>query len=97
MRDTYTFLDDRRVTITRPFAMREVAALRALRVGDASSFLTSDPARTGYPMGANPRIKHRVEAMMRDGWQRDRAGFDAVKRSIWRKNDIVVLRLLRDL
>jgi hypothetical protein len=78
-------------------AMREVPALHALRICDASRFLASDPAHTGYPLGANSRINRRVEAMMREVWQRSKAGFDAAKRGIWEKNEVVVLRLLRDL
>ena len=39
MRMAYGYIDDDRVVVTRPAAMREVLALKALRTKDGSSFL----------------------------------------------------------
>jgi hypothetical protein len=97
MRDTYTFLDNPRISITRPSALREIHALHALRTRDVSRLLASDPAHSGIALGAHPRIRRGIEEMMRHGWVRPKAGFDAAKHRVWRENDVVGLRLLRDM
>ena len=55
-RRTYEFIDDDRIVVTRPAAMSEVQALKALRTGDASSFLALDPAGTGLSMGEHQAL-----------------------------------------
>lgn len=97
IRQAYEYIDDDRVVVTRPSAMREIEAIKALRTGDASTFLSSDPARIGKPIGSHPRIKAAVEKMVREGWIRPREGFEEVKRELWRKNDVLMERLLRDM
>ena len=97
MREAYTYIDDDRVVITRPAALTEMDAIKALRSGSASEFLASDPAKSSWPMGSHHQIHQAVEEMMQDGWTRSKEGFDDVKKTIWRKNDEVVWRLLRDL
>jgi hypothetical protein len=77
--------------------MREIAALRALRSGDASDFLNSDLSRNGMTMASNPYIRAATEAMMRRGWIRRKAEFQGFKEDLWKKNEVVVERLLRDL
>lgn len=89
MKASYTYAADDRAVITRPAAMREVAALRALRTSDASEFLS------GVPLSSP--MRKAVEEMMVLGWLRPRVHFQAFKDGIWKQNEIVVMRLLRDL
>ncbi|KAJ7261791.1 hypothetical protein B0H12DRAFT_1013318 [Mycena haematopus] len=91
LRNTYTYVDDDRAVVTRPAAMREIEALRALRSGDASYFLH----RTGIPMGS--LTAHAASTMLQLGWVRSEDESRAVKQKIWRQNDRVVERILRDL
>lgn len=88
MRKSYTYANDDRAVITRPAAMREVAALLALRTGDASEFLNAHPS--------SHHVRDSVHDMMSRGWQRSKEDFQRFKRGIWRENDYVVERLLRD-
>ncbi|KAJ7707475.1 hypothetical protein B0H17DRAFT_918123 [Mycena rosella] len=88
---SYKYVDDNRAVVTRPAAMREVEALRALRSGDASYFLH----RTGFSMDS-PTARA-AEDMMRLGWVRSEEDFLSFKEDIWRANDRVIERLLRDL
>ncbi|KAF8206217.1 hypothetical protein K438DRAFT_1816815, partial [Mycena galopus ATCC 62051] len=91
MRNTYTYVDDDRAVVTRPAAMREIEALRALRTRDTSYFLH----RTGIPMDS-----HTAQAaanLLRLGWVRSEAESRTFKQNIWKANDRVVERLLRDL
>lgn len=97
IRSAYTFIDDDRVTITRPSVVLEMEAIKALRTGSAASILSSDPSQSGRTLGSHPRIRLAVEKMMRDGFDRPKEGFSAVKREIWERNEEVVWRLLRDL
>ncbi|KAJ7261789.1 hypothetical protein B0H12DRAFT_1013278 [Mycena haematopus] len=91
IRNTYTYVDDDRAVVTRPAAMREIEALRALRSGDSSYFLQ----RTGIPMGS--LTAHAASTMLRLGWVRSEDESRAFKEKIWRENDRVVERILRDL
>jgi hypothetical protein len=97
MRHAYTYIDDDRVVITRPAVVTEMDAIKALRSGNASALLASDPAESGTPIGSHGRAREAVERMMQEGWVRPREGFMAVKRAIWNENQRVVWRLLRDL
>ena len=97
MRDSYAFIDDPRVVVTRPAAIQELDTIKALRSGNATAFLNSDPAHSGVSIGSHPHVRQAVEKMMRDGWVRPKDGFEAVKRKIWTKNEAVVWRLLRDM
>ena len=97
IREAYAHLDDDRVIVTRPAAMSEIAAIRALRTNSISTFLASDPARLGVSLGSNPRLRRAAERMLRASWHRTRGGFDAVKRQIWDQNEAVVTRLIFDM
>jgi hypothetical protein len=97
VRDAYTYVDDDRVVVTRPAAVREMDAIRALRAGDASSIFASDPSNSGWTLGSHPRIREEVDKMMRQGWIRPKEEFDAVKKNIWHQNDRVIWKILRDL
>jgi hypothetical protein len=97
MRKAYTYIDDDRVVITRPAAVPEMDAIKALRSGSASALLASDPAESGRTLASQPYIFQAVGKMMREGWIRPAEGFEAVKRKVWRENEAFVWRLLRDL
>jgi hypothetical protein len=91
IKTAYAYVNDDRAVVTRPAAMRDVEALRALRTQDVSYFLH----RTGIP--TDSPTAHAAEAMLRLGWARSEAESRAFKQGIWRANDRVVERLLRDL
>jgi len=97
IRQTYTYIDDERVTITRPAVMSEVQAIQALRSGNASAFLAADPSESGIAVGLHPRSRLSIEHMMQRGWIRPKKGFNTVKERIWGQNYVVAWRLLRDL
>lgn len=96
MRRVYGYIDDDRAVVTRPAAMREVHALKALRIGDATSFLESDPAGSGFKLSSNGPLTTAVERMVRSGWERDRGSFREFKEELWEKNEMAVERLLHD-
>ncbi|KAI1788969.1 hypothetical protein LXA43DRAFT_974565 [Ganoderma leucocontextum] len=72
LRRTYGYIDDARAVVTRPAAMSEVQALKALRTGNASAFLNSDPAGVGVAMGEVQGVRKVVDRMLAEGWVRDR-------------------------
>ncbi|KAH9853389.1 hypothetical protein C2E23DRAFT_822865 [Lenzites betulinus] len=96
-RRTYGYIDDTRAVITRPAAMPEVQALKALRTGDASAFLSSDPADIGHPVGDLEPVRCAVESMMREGWIRDQNGWNDWKTGVWQQNRVVAEKILRDM
>ncbi|KAJ7077126.1 hypothetical protein B0H15DRAFT_862438 [Mycena belliarum] len=91
MKASYKYVNDRRAVVTRPAGMREVEALRALRSGDASYFLH----RTGISLDSS--TAKAAEDMMRGGWRRSEEEFRSFKQDIWKANDGVAERILRDL
>jgi len=97
LREAYTHIDDDKIMITRPAVMNEVQAIKALRTGDASIFLTSDPANSGIKLGDHRGIREAVEEMMSKGWIRTKDGYEECKEKTWKKNEIVMMRILRDL
>lgn len=97
MRQAYGYIDDDRVVVTRPAAMREVHALKALRTGNASSFLEWDPLNVGYPMSSIRSLDRGVKEMLSKGWIREKDSVIGYKRELWRANDNLLNRLIRDL
>ncbi|KAJ7364252.1 hypothetical protein DFH08DRAFT_681115 [Mycena albidolilacea] len=91
IRNTYTYVDDDRAVVTRPAAMREIEAIRALRSRDTSSFFH----RTEIPMDSP--TAQAAASMLQLGWTRSTEESRAFKEQIWRANDRVVERILRDL
>lgn len=77
--------------------MPEVQALKALRTGDATTFLSSDPADIGQPIGDLQPVREAVTAMMGEGWVKDRQGWDDWKAGVWQKNRDVAEKILRDM
>ena len=96
-RRTYGFIDDDRIVVTRPAAMSEVQALKALRTGDASPFFASDPAGTGLTMGEIPAVRAGVEKMMREGWVKSRSQWKQWREWLCQQNKDVAERILRDI
>ena len=96
LRRAYGYVNDARVTVTRPAAMSEVHALRALRARDASVFLGADPDGSGRDMGAHPRVRAAAERMVSEGWMRGALGWREWKAEVWARNRAVVERILRD-
>ena len=96
-RRTYGFIDDDRIVVTRPAAMSEVQALKALRTRDASAFLASDPAGIGMSMGEMPAVREGVEKMMRNGWVKSNNDWEAWRARLWENNNQVAGRILRDI
>jgi hypothetical protein len=84
-------VDDDRAVVTRPAAMREIEAIRALRSRDTSFFFH----RTGIPMDSP--TAQAAASMLQLGWTRSTKESLAFKEQIWRANDRVVERILRDL
>ncbi|OCH84402.1 hypothetical protein OBBRIDRAFT_741660 [Obba rivulosa] len=95
-RKSYDYANDDRAIITRPAAMREVHALKALRTGDATSFLRSDPAGQGHMIGDITAVREAVEYMLQGGFTRRKEDVRAYKEGVWRKNLEVAGRLLTD-
>ena len=97
LREPYTHIDDDKITITQPAVMSEMQAIKALRTGDTSPFLASDPVSSGISLGDHRGIREAVEEMMRKGWVRTTEGFEECKRKTWEKNELVMMRILRGL
>lgn len=96
MRKAYDYIDDDRVVVTRPAAMSEVSALKALRTGDASFFLSSDPTGTGRRMSDILGLEIAVQSMLEIGWVRRKEDVDDYKQAVWHKNELLAGRLIRD-
>jgi hypothetical protein len=97
VRTAYSYIDNDRVVITRPSVVLEMGAIKALRTGNASAILSSDPSHSNRTMGSHLHIHQAVDKMMHEGWVRPNEGFQAVKKKIWEKNDEAIRRMLRDL
>ncbi|KAG6830880.1 hypothetical protein H0H92_014245 [Tricholoma furcatifolium] len=96
-RQSYRYADDDRAVVTRPAAMREVEALKALRLGDGSSFFDTPMPHMSTTLGSNELLRNAVKAMLHRGWKRTKDELDDFKVDIWRQNDDLAFRLLRDL
>ena len=92
MKRSYTYANNEAVIITRPAAVREVAALRALRSNDSQHF--TDISHEGMQM--NPHISATMDKMLQRGWKRDKSGFKVFKQNIWTENERVMERIIRD-
>lgn len=80
--------------------MSEIEAVKALRTGDATTFLaTTGPGSDFAPasLGSHPRVRHAVQKLLEEGWVRSKRNFDICKKETWKRNEEVILRLLRDL
>ncbi|PPQ76793.1 hypothetical protein CVT24_011336 [Panaeolus cyanescens] len=108
VRSAYAYADDDRVMVTRPAVISEVAALRALRIGNMKAFWdhymqmsTIGDAAGGDIRKALPvhgmNIYSDLGHMMEVGWRRGNAGFESFREGLWKENERVVEKLLRDL
>lgn len=89
MRHSYGYIDDDRVTVTRPQAIREVHAIEILRAGGGSPYtaVTTGP----------PAFLEDLQAMIRKGWRRSNAEYGRFKNELWESNRQAVWRILNDL
>ncbi|KAF9031612.1 hypothetical protein BJ165DRAFT_1518719 [Panaeolus papilionaceus] len=109
VRSSYAYADDDKVMITRPAVISEVAALRALRIGNMTSFWDhyTQLSHTDTPGGGgsidtslpshSARVYSDLEKMMNEGWRRSARGFAEFREDLWMENERVVEMLLRDL
>jgi hypothetical protein len=88
IREAYAFLDDD-VTVTRPHAVREIFAVKALRTGQWSP----RPGITNQVAD----VKTAVDEMIKKGWIRSAEQFARFKNGSWAKNTNVVRRILNDI
>ena len=88
IREAYAFLDDD-VTVTRPHAVREIFAVKALRTGQWSP----RPGITNQVAD----VKTAVDEMIKKGWMRSAEQFSRFKNGSWAKNTNVVRRILNDI
>ena len=96
MRRAYKYIDDDRAVVTRPSAMREVQAIRALRTGNASWFLERDSIDDGIPLSSVSELVAGVREMLDRGWTRTKTDLREYKEGLWKQNDLVVYHLLTD-
>ena len=96
MRKAYGYIDDDRAVITRPVAMSEVQALLALRMGDSRYFLEQNVDSATAQFSAAQGLVNDVRQMLDRGWVRDSSDLRRYKEQLWRDNEDVVGRLLRD-
>ena len=104
MRKAYGYIDDDRVTITRPQALREISALGVLRqAASRSGFTNGTKIRSGnYSsseglMFQSDKFERGVDEMIHQGWHRDTEGFEIFKLNLWEKNGEAIRRILNDL
>jgi len=90
MRESYSFLDDR-IIITRPHALREIFAVKALRTGQ-----WSPPPSMQNQMNVK-KVKMGVDKMIEEGWIRTPELFAEFKDGVWEDNRDVVRRILKGL
>lgn len=97
MRDLYGYIDDDRVTITRPQALREIFAIEALRIGHFTPRIESGDS--DFYINARVYIdefQRDVSAMLQRGWRRSREQFKIFKQELWVANRAAVQRILED-
>jgi hypothetical protein len=88
MRESYSFLDDDRVTVTRPQALREIFAVKALRTAQWAH----QPALDHLAKEVTVDVRKMIEK----GWIRSEAQFTSFKNEIWANNSEVMRRILDD-
>jgi len=86
MRESYSFLDDDRVTVTRPQVVREIFAIKALRTGQWSPRPALDHHAKEVMMDVNK--------MIQKGWIRSTDEFTKFKQEIWARNSNIIRRIL---
>jgi hypothetical protein len=89
MRESYSYLADDRVTITRPQAVREIFAVKAFRTGQWSP----QPALNPY---IEELVRMDVNKMIKMGWIRSVEQFAAYKGDIRARNTRLMRRILTD-
>ncbi|KAG8987019.1 hypothetical protein FRB94_002815 [Tulasnella sp. JGI-2019a] len=88
LRNSYAYIDDDLLVITRPQAVRETDAIFALRTGSTRHIANDFQVRE---FGTS------IQRMVTQGWQRSPAQFEAIQAKVMDYNQYIVYRLLRDL
>lgn len=94
MRTAYGYIDDDRVTIVRPQALREIPAIGAFRGAGWSLAQSNVSVVEGFGI---EKYERDVRGMIDDGWRRPTSGFSDLKRELWERNREAVWRVLNDL
>ncbi|KLO11988.1 hypothetical protein SCHPADRAFT_921523 [Schizopora paradoxa] len=89
MRKAYEYIDDERVTITRPQALRDIPAIAAFRAGMYSP--TNDSATHLLEFTDD------VDKMLSRGWKKTYNEVRAFKERLWAENRKSASRILNDL
>ncbi|KAG9022344.1 hypothetical protein FRB95_014926 [Tulasnella sp. JGI-2019a] len=87
MRNSYKYINDDRLLITRPQALREVETILALRTGSTNHILNRHNST---------RLMQEVDEMIRLGWKRPLSGFLNLKKELWKRNEQVIWSMLTD-
>lgn len=86
MREAYGYINDNRVVITRPQALREIAAIGAFRDARTPE-LEQSSVFTG-------RFAEDVTLMLKEGWQKSQRSFRDFKEELWKENQNSIKRAL---
>jgi len=89
MREAYGYIDDDRITITRPQALRDIPAIEAFRAGRYSPANDS----TLYVQ----EFVYDVSDMLRRGWRKTHDEMREFKEQLWKENRKAISRILNDL
>lgn len=98
MREAYGYIDDDRVVITRPQALREIPAIGVLRTGRYTPPGQKDSDTVLFTNTSifKERFLKDVDEMIHSGWRRSLDGYREFKRELWAKNRAAVRRILAD-
>lgn len=89
MREAYGYINDERISITRPQALREIPAIAAFRAGTYSP-----------PNATAPHVQELVDDvndMLRRGWRKTYNEVRAFKEQLWAENRKAAMHILNDL
>lgn len=88
MRQAYGYIDDERITITRPQALRDIPAIAAFRAGRYSPVNATSMHVEEFIFD--------VDDMLRRGWRKTRDEIRTFKEQLWKQNWKAVSRILND-
>ncbi len=88
MRKAYGYIDDDRVTITRPQALRDIPVIEAFRRGEYTPEHSTE--------GPLPGFVQDVDSMLSGGWRKSDKDLTSFKEQLWAQNRKAVSRILND-
>ena len=94
MRTAYGYIDDDRVTIIRPQALREIPAIDAFR-GASRNLVPPSNVSISQGFGIE-KYEEDVRDMLDNDWRRTSSGFAQFKSGLWKRNQEAILRVLND-